>query len=80
MLLDSVPQLGEHIYIIYIDIYVHRQKDAGKTSTCLVVQGLIHSRDVGFSLLQNLQTGSRAHPASQSMGTGRNKTGHESDC
>jgi len=31
--------------------------------------GVIASRDKGFSSLQNVWTGSRAHPASYSLGT-----------
>jgi hypothetical protein len=63
MLLDSVPQLDEYINLLCI---------AGKMIVCWVVQGLIPGKDMVFSLLQNLQIGSGAHPASYSMATGGN--------
>ena len=70
MTLNSVPQLREYISLSCI---------AGKMTMCWVVQGLIPGKDMVFSLLQNFQTGSGAHPASYSMATSGNEGEHEVD-
>jgi len=55
---------------MYID------KRAEKMTKCWVVQGLIPGKVMVFSLLQNLQTGSGAQPASYSMATCGNESEH----
>jgi hypothetical protein len=43
-----------------------------------MIQGLNHNRSKRFSLLQDVQTGSGAHPASYGMGTGVLSLGYSS--